>query len=360
MSGNWGRNLRLSIFGESHGAGIGMVIDGLPAGLPVDEGQIATEMARRAPGKDPAATARKEADKVRLLSGVYNGKTTGTPICGLIENTNTRGEDYGNIQTLARPGHADYTGFVRYGGFNDIRGGGHFSGRLTAPLVFAGALARAFLAREGVEAAAHILSIEDVRERPFRAEDLTGNKLKKLREMSFPVLEEREEAMRQRIRQAKEEQDSVGGVIECAAVGCPAGWGSPFFDSVESRAASLLFSVPAVKGVEFGAGFEIAAMRGSAANDALCLEKGQVRTKTNRNGGINGGITNGMPIIVRAAVKPTPSIARPQQTIDYRALEPAEIQVQGRHDPCIVLRAVPVIEAALLLALTECALEIKK
>ena len=361
MSGNWGNHLKLTIFGESHGGGIGMVVDGLPAGMEVDENAIAFDMARRAPGGDEAATARKEGDTVELLSGVYKGRTTGTPISGLIRNKDTRSGDYAQHSSLARPSHADYTGFVRYGGYNDPRGGGHFSGRLTAPLVFAGALVRLWLAQQGVTVGAHILSIGSEEEQGFDSCAIEAHQLEALRQARFPVLEEgSEERMRAVIMQAKAQADSVGGVIECAAVGVPAGWGSPFFDSVESTAASLLFSIPAVKGIEFGGGFALAAMRGSAANDPLRIEEGKVITTSNNNGGIVGGITNGMPIVVRAAFKPTPSIGIEQDTVDLTKYENAKVTVHGRHDPCIVVRAVPVVEAALLIALAERALEIRR
>ena len=360
MSGTWGRNLRLTIFGESHGGGIGMVVDGIPAGMPVDEAAIARDMARRAPGNDPTATARKEADAVRILSGVYRGFTTGAPLCGVIENTNTRSQDYENIARVARPGHADYTGFVRFGGFNDPRGGGHFSGRLTAPLVFAGALARQWLGRKGVEAGAHIASIGSVADNRFDPCAVTGEQIRALQKMRFPLLDHEQEApMRAEVDAARRELDSVGALVECAAVGLPAGWGDPFFESVESTIASLLFSVPAVKGVEFGTGFGLCSMRGSEANDPMRAENGKVTSLSNHNGGILGGITNGMPLIVRAAIKPTASIAQRQQSVELLTGENADLEVRGRHDPCIALRAVPVIEAAVMLGLMERALEVE-
>ena len=360
MSGTWGRNLRLTIFGESHGGGIGMVVDGIPAGMPVDEAAIARDMARRAPGNDPTATARKEADAVRILSGVYRGFTTGAPLCGVIENTNTRSQDYENIARVARPGHADYTGFVRFGGFNDPRGGGHFSGRLTAPLVFAGALARQWLGRKGVEVGAHIASIGSVADDRFDPCAVTGEQIRALQKMRFPLLDHEQEApMRAEVDAARRELDSVGALVECAAVGLPAGWGDPFFESVEGTIASLLFSVPAVKGVEFGTGFGLCSMRGSEANDPMRAENGKVTSLSNHNGGILGGITNGMPLIVRAAIKPTASIAQCQQSVELLTGENADLEVRGRHDPCIALRAVPVIEAAVMLGLMERALEVE-
>ncbi len=354
MSGMWGQALRLSIFGESHGEAIGMVVDGLPPGMPVDGEEIARDMARRAPGRDKTSTPRKEADAVRIVSGVHDGRTTGAPICGMIENTNTRSADYGEMTTLARPGHADYSGFVRYQGHNDVRGGGHFSGRLTAPLVFAGALARQFLQEKGVTAGAHIARIGAVDDECFDPMQVSQEELVALRASDFPLLRPvQETAMREQVESARVAQDSIGGIVECAAVGLSPGWGHPFFDSVESLVAHLLFSVPAVKGVEFGDGFALSQQRGSEANDSFYMDGERVKTRTNHNGGLNGGITNGMPLVLRAAIKPTSSISQEQQTIDYREKKDAVLRVRGRHDPCIVLRAVPVVEAALMLGLTE-------
>ena len=300
MGSTWGNAIKISIFGESHGAGIGVVIDGFPSGVMYDEAFVLREMERRAPGRNRQSTARKEADRPEIQSGIYTGKTTGTPICAVIRNTNQRSGDYAELAAQPRPGHADYTGMLRYKSCNDPRGGGHFSGRLTAPLVFAGALCKLWLRGQGVT-----------------------------------------------------EQDSVGGVIECAAVGLPAGIGSPMLDSVESRLASILFGVPAVKGVEFGAGFAFAALRGSHANDPFYEENGAVKTETNNNGGVLGGITSGMPLIVRACIKPTPSIGMAQDTLNLRTGKVEPLSIHGRHDPCIVTRAAPVIEAACAVALAD-------
>lgn len=356
MSGTWGRRLRLTIFGESHGAAIGMVVDGLPPGTPVDGAAIAADMARRAPGQSWMSTARREPDKVRIVSGVLNGRAAGTPICGIIENADARSGDYAALASLPRPGHADYTGYVKYEGFNDARGGGHFSGRLTAPLVFAGALARGYLAQMGVTAGARIARLGGVDDAPLNDADAAF--LQTLRESAFPVLDAaRGAAMQDAIKKAMEEKDALGGVVECVALGLPAGWGDPFFDSLESRVASLVFSVPAVKGVEFGAGFKIADMRASDANGGYLYKDGRVVTATNHNGGIQGGITNGMPLVVRAAIKPTPSIARPQRTVDLQKGTDAEIEIAGRHDACIVPRAVCAVEAAVLVAIADAALE---
>ena len=358
MRSTWGNNLQLTIFGESHGPAIGVVVDGLPIGLSVDEEAVARDMARRAPGQDPTATARREADRVRIVSGLYRGHTTGAPLCGLIENTNVRSGDYEAMQRLMRPGHADYAGYVKYRGMNDPRGGGHFSGRLTAPLVFAGALCRQALAARGIEVGAHIASIAGVEDAPMDPVGVDAQTLRALREARFALLDPaREAAMRARVEEARLAGDSVGGSIEVAAVGVPAGLGAPFFDSLESTLAHLLFSIPAVKGVAFGDGFGLCAMRGSGANDAMRMQDGRVTCETNHNGGVTGGITNGMPVVCRVAVKPTPSIARPQRTVDVSCMADAQMEIRGRHDPCIVPRAVPVVESAMLLALMDLLLE---
>ena len=354
MRGQFGEHFRLSIFGESHGPAIGMVIDGIPAGTPIDEEAIARDMARRAPGNDPTATSRKEPDRVRIVSGLFKGRATGTPLCGLIENTNTRSGDYAQLQTKMRPGHADYAGHVKYRGFADPRGGGHFSGRITAPLVFAGSIARQLLAAKGVEIGAHIAAIAGVCDTPLDPVLVDAQTLRALRERRFALLNPAQEApMREAVEAARQDGDSVGGIIECAATGVPAGIGSPFFGSVESVAAQLLWSIPAVKAVEFGDGMALAAQRGSQANDPLAFDGGRVVTLSNQNGGITGGITNGMPIVLRTAIKPTPSIARTQQTVDLLTGENTTLAITGRHDPCIVPRAVVVVESALAIALCE-------
>ena len=354
MRGQFGQHFKLSIFGESHGPAIGIVIDGIPAGTPIDEEAIARDMSRRAPGQDPTATSRKEPDRVRIVSGLFEGRATGAPLCGMIENTNTRSGDYAQLRTRMRPGHADYAGHIKYGGYNDPRGGGHFSGRLTAPLVFAGSIARQLLASRGIEIAAHIAAIGGVCDTPFDPVHVSGETLCALREKPFALLDPAKEApMRTRVDIAKAALDSVGGVIECAATGVPAGVGSPFFGSVESVVSQLLFSVPAVKAVEFGDGMALSAMQGSSANDEMTFADGRVLCKTNHNGGVTGGITNGMPIILRAAIKPTPSIAKAQSTINLETGEDVTLSISGRHDPCIVPRAVVVIESALAIALLE-------
>ena len=351
---SWGQQIKLSVFGESHGPAIGVVLDGLPAGERISREELSAQMLRRAPGRDKTATPRSEKDEPRILSGMLGDKTTGTPLCAVIENTNTRSGDYGNLLTVPRPGHGDFTGFVRYGGHNDIRGGGHFSGRLTAPLVFAGAVCRQILAARGICIGAHIASVGPVQDSRFVPEEIPEELLRRLSQSSFALIDPAVEApMRSLIEECRLSQDSVGGVVECAVTGMPAGVGSPMFDGVENRLASLLFGIPAVKGVEFGEGFGAAAMRGSEHNDAFCMKEGKVATVTNRHGGILGGITSGMPIVFRVAVKPTPSISRPQQSVDLTTGEETTLSIHGRHDPCIVPRAVPVVEACAAIALLD-------
>ena len=347
MRNVWGESLQISIFGESHGEGAGIVIGGLPAGFALDFDALKAEMARRAPGKDGLSTTRKEPDDAEILSGLFDGKTTGAPLCAFIRNTDTRSRDYEPM--LPRPGHADYAAFLKYAGHADYRGGGHFSGRLTAPLVFAGAVAKQLLRKENIEIYGKIGSI-------YNIEDETAD-MKSFIEAAgkpFPVYNDaRGEEMKAAILAAKNQGDSVGGVIEFAVVGVPGGLGEPFFSSVESRLSSMLFSIPAVKGVEFGGGFALAGMKGSKANDAMTAEGGKIRFLSNHNGGVTGGITTGEPIRFSVAVKPTPSIAKRQKTVDLTNNEAAEITVKGRHDPCIVPRAVPVVEAAAAICILD-------
>ncbi|HIT32283.1 MAG TPA: chorismate synthase [Candidatus Enterenecus stercoripullorum] len=340
------------IFGESHGLAIGVTLTGVPAGIALDLAEIGREMARRAPGKNAWSTARKETDQPEILSGVFEGKTTGAPLCAIIANTDTRSQDYSRTKDLARPGHADYPAHVRYHGCNDYRGGGHFSGRLTAPLVFAGAVAKQILALQGVQVGAHISSIYGVSDEPLEDWDSLHAAAGK----DFPVLnDEKGEEMRAAIAQAKEEQDSVGGSIECAVFGLPAGLGGPDFgENVEGIFSQYLFAVPAVKAVAFGAGTAFSLMRGSEANDPLYMDgDGTVKAEQNCAGGVNGGITNGMPLVFEVTLRPTPSISRPQFTVDLAKKENAVLELHGRHDPCVVPRAVPVIEAAAALATCE-------
>lgn len=354
MSSSWGNALKISIFGESHGPGIGVVLDGVPAGLALDLEQINTFMRRRAPGRDKTSTPRKEKDLPEILSGFWNGYTTGTPLTALIQNSDTHSSDYSQFASIARPGHADYTGFVRYHGFNDIRGGGHFSGRLTAPLCFAGAVAKQLLAQKGVLVGAHIFRAAGIPDQPYPTLSLDAQTLLSPGEKDFPVLDDAAgERMREAIEKARLAQDSVGGVVECGVIGMPAGIGSPMFDGLENGLASLIFGIPAVKGLEFGDGFSAADLLGSQNNDPFCIRDGKVSAETNHAGGILGGISNGLPILLRVAFKPTPSISQTQQTVDFKAMTQGSVNIRGRHDPCIVARAVPVVEAAAALALAD-------
>ena len=360
MSGVWGKNIKLSIFGESHGNAIGITIDGLLPGIELDIDYIKSEMERRMPGKSKLSTARKEADQFEILSGYFNNRTTGSPLCAIIRNSDQHSKDYSKLKNLMRPGHADYTGNIRYKGFNDYRGGGHFSGRITAPLVFAGAVAKQILAEKGILIGSHIKSISNVEDDPFDKVNLEDSLLKGLLKEEFPTInKEKGVEMRKLIIDAKGELDSVGGVIETAVLNLPAGIGSPFFYSVEAHLSHMIFSIPAVKGMEFGEGFDISKLRGSEANDEYYIENDQIKTRTNNNGGILGGITNGMPIVFRTAFKPTASIARLQHTIDIEKHENAELEITGRHDPCIVQRAVPVVEAAAAIAILDLMYDIR-
>ena len=361
MSGIYGMNLKLSIFGESHGKSIGCILDGLPPGLALDLEKLQLELDRRAPGKNLLSTQRKESDVFEIQSGFFEGHTTGTPLCAIIKNSDQHSKDYSILKDKMRPGHADYAGFVRYQGFNDYRGGGHFSGRITAPLVFAGAVAKQALAQLGIKIGAHILSINNICENNFNPLGESEELLTELQEKAFPVLDDvKGSQMQARILEAKANLDSVGGVIETMAINLPAGIGAPYFDSLESRLAHMLFSVPAVKGLEFGAGFGITQMTGSAANDEMHYVNGQVKTTSNNNGGITGGITNSMPVLFRVAIKPTPSISREQNTISLAEAQDTKLTIVGRHDPCIVQRAVPVIEAATAWVIWDMLLEAKK
>ncbi|WP_298884476.1 chorismate synthase [uncultured Phascolarctobacterium sp.] len=361
MSGIFGMNIKMAIYGESHGKSIGVVLDGLPPGLALDEATIAAEMARRAPGQNALSTARKESDTVEIQSGFFNGFTTGTPLCARIINSDQHSKDYSILADKMRPGHADYAGHVRYQGFNDYRGGGHFSGRLTAPLVFAGAVAKQALAQHGIVVGSHILQINDIQEERFNPMGVSDAELAELHAKKFAVMDDTVgEKMQERILQAKSELNSVGGVVEAIALHLLAGIGAPYFDSVESMLSHALFSVPAVKGVEFGDGFGFACMTGAEANDALHYVDGKVLALTNHNGGVTGGITNGMPLVVRVAIKPTPSIAREQQTVSLKEQADTTLAIVGRHDPCIVQRAVPVIEAVVAWTLWDLLLEAKK
>ena len=358
MSSEFGKNIQVTIFGQSHAPAIGVCVDGLPAGERVDLEELERFLGRRAPGHNDVSTPRKEADRPRILCGLVDGVTCGAPLAAVIENTNTRSGDYANLKDVPRPGHADYTAQVRYAGWQDVAGGGHFSGRLTAPLCIAGGIAIQILARRGIRVDAHIRSIAGAEDRPFCANGEKVETLDSLKTAALPVLDTKAgEEMRRRILEARSQCDSVGGVVECMVTGAPAGLGGPLFGGMESRMAAALFGIPAVKGVEFGAGFQAAAMRGSEHNDSFVLQDGEIRTATNHAGGILGGITTGMPLIVRAAFKPTPSIAREQDSVSLSRREPAKLQVKGRHDPCVVPRAVPVVEAAAALVVLDALLD---
>ncbi len=354
MSSTYGEKIKISVFGESHGNGIGVVIDGLPSGVKIDMDSVLLQMARRAPGKDKTATPRKESDIPKVLSGMLNDTLTGAPLCAVIENTNTRSGDYSNLLTCPRPGHSDYTAFVKYNGANDIRGGGHFSGRITAPIVFAGSICRQILEKEGIKIAAHISSIGPVKDKLFDPVKIDDTLVAKLNSSSFALIDNSVEGkMREVVESARMNRDSVGGTIECAVTGIKAGIGEPMFDGVEGVIAKAVFGVPAIKAIEFGKGFELSEMLGSQSNDPFEYDGDRVVTKTNNCGGILGGITNGMPVIFRTAVKPTPSISQKQMTVDLQKKENTEIEIHGRHDPCIVPRAVPVIEAVTAIAIVN-------
>ncbi len=354
MSSVIGNKIKLSVFGESHGKAIGCVIDSLPAGVKLDMEKIYLDMSRRAPGKDKTATPRLEKDIPVIISGVLEGVTTGAPLAMIIENTNTKSGDYSDIATTPRPSHSDYPAYVKYGGNNDIRGGGHFSGRLTAPLVFAGAVAKQVLEQKGITVGAHISKIGKAADEHFDMNNIDKELLESLTSKAFSVISpDAEIAMRNEIECARLSLDSVGGEIECAVIGLPVGAGSNMFSSVEGELSKILFGVPAVKGVEFGAGFDFCEMLGSQANDAYCIEEGKVKTVTNNNGGVLGGMTTGAPLVFRVAIKPTPSIAKPQKSVDLNTMEEKTLEIKGRHDPCIVPRAVAVIESAAAFALLD-------
>ncbi len=341
MRNSFGDSITLSVFGESHGAAIGALIDSPPPGLTVSDEEIAFYLTKRRPAGQ-ISTARREKDEYRILSGVYNGKTTGTPVMIEIPNEDKRSGDYKEISTLARPSHADAAAYLKYHGFEDRRGGGHFSGRVTAAIVAAGALFMPALNKKGIKIGTHVLKCAGISDREFSDYD---KDIEKLRPMNFPVLsDEAGEKMKEKIALAKNNSDSVGGVAETVITGLMPGLGEPYFDSVESRISHAMFSLGGVKGIEFGKGFAIADMAGSEANDPFYSENGKILTKTNNNGGINGGITNGMPVIFRIAVKPTPSVARVQDTVDFVTGENKKIEIKGRHDPCICHRVAVVSE----------------
>ena len=356
MSNLLGSKYRVQIFGQSHSPMIGCVIEGIPAGIVPDMSAISAFMARRAPGQSTTATARREADAPQIVSGLNErGETCGAPLCALIANADQRSRDYDALRDVPRPGHADYTAWVKYAGHNDIRGGGQFSGRLTAPLCFAGALALQLLAERGIRVRARVHSIAGIRDAGV---DFAHPPMDAISDGPLPTLDpEAARRMTEAILAAKAAGDSVGGVVECFATGLPAGLGEPMFDGVENRVARALFGIPAVRGVEFGLGFAAADLTGSRHNDAYRVQDGRIVTDTNRHGGALGGITSGMPLVVRAAFKPTPSIALEQRSVSLGNRENAPLTVQGRHDPCVVPRAVPCVEAAVACAVYDLILE---
>ncbi len=357
MSSTFGNRIKISIFGQSHGHSIGVVIDGLPAGFALDTDHLAQYMARRAPGKGPHTTARAEGDAVEIISGLVNGFTCGAPLCAVIKNGDKRSGDYKNLADIPRPGHADWPAHVKYSGFNDVAGGGHFSGRLTAPLCIAGAIATQMLEQRGVQIGAHILSIGEVKDRPFdpispEIAQLCGQKLRVLN----PEIEQK---MLDCIADASADGDSVGGSVQCAVVGLPVGIGGPLFGGVEGKLSQAIFAIPGVRGLDFGAGFDACKMRGSEHNDSYFMQDGTVRTRTNNHGGVLGGITTAMPLLFKVAFKPTPSISKQQDSISCQSLQDAKLSIVGRHDPCIVPRAVVCVEAAAAISILDMLLEEK-
>lgn len=353
MSSSYGENLRLSIFGQSHSAAIGVTIEGIPAGEKIDMDELGRFLARRAPGQSALSTARREPDIPEFLSGIKNDTACGAPITAIIRNTDTRSGDYTAFALTPRPGHADYTARMKFGGAEDQAGGGHFSGRLTAPLCIAGGICLQLLKKEGIEVISRIAVIGGVLDEGM----LTASTAAK----PFPTVSDAAgERMQSAILAAKAEGDSLGGVVECAILNLPAGLGDPMFGGMENRIASIVFGIPAVKGIEFGAGFAAAGLHGSENNDAYVINDGKIETLSNNCGGILGGITNGMPLTFRTAFKPTPSIAMEQQSVDMQTMEQTTLRVGGRHDPCIVPRAVPCVEAAAAIAVYDALLQRRK
>ena len=358
MASYFGKHIHVSIFGQSHSVAMGVSLDGLPAGEKVDLEALQQFLQRRAPGRQATATSRREEDIPQFLCGLVNGVTCGAPLAAIIENADVRPQDYEELRDKPRPAHADFTAQVKYRGYQDARGGGHFSGRPTAPLCVAGGICMQILARRGIQIGAHIRSIGQTEDRPFHPLGEMPETLEAVRLAPFPVLDETAGGqMQAAILEARAAGDSIGGIIECMAIGLPAGVGNPMFQGLESRLAAALFAVPAVKGVEFGSGFASAGMKGSEHNDPFIMEDGTVRTQTNHAGGILGGISNGMPLVFRTAFKPTPSIALNQRTVHLSTGAGEDLQISGRHDPCIVPRAVPVVEAVTALVLLDALLD---
>jgi len=357
MKNTFGNNISLTLFGESHGEAIGAVLDGVAPGIAVDESEIARYLTLRRPS-GAISTARAEADEFRIVSGVVEGYTTGAPICITIPNADTRSRDYSMTADLARPGHADYAADQKYRGYQDFRGGGHFSGRLTAPMCIAGGICLQILEKQGVNVGAHLYSVGKENDTPFDPVSVSTDDFELIKSREIPVLgEDSHEKIKAEIAAAKADGDSVGAVIECAVTGLPAGLGEHIFDGVENRISQIVFGIPAVKGIEFGNGFECARMSGSQNNDPFFTDGKNIYTKTNNCGGILGGMTNGMPVIFRAAMKPTPSIFSEQDSVDMNTMTNVKLSIKGRHDPCVALRAVPVFEAAAAIAIYDMILD---
>ncbi len=353
MSCSTGKNIVVTIFGQSHSQAIGAVIDGVPSGIEIDEAAIADFMKRRT-AKDGLSTARHEADWVNIVSGIVDGKTCGAPICGIIENGDINSSDYDGYKTLPRPSHSDFAAFYKHNGFNDIRGGGNSSGRMTAALCFAGAVCIQLLEKKGIFIGAHASSIHNIDDESFDSADITANVLNGIKAKEYPVIsDDALEKMKKAIAEAKADKDSVGGVIECAVIGLEAGTGEPIFDGIENKISSAVFAIPAIKGIEFGSGFGGSSKYGSENNDDFIKRDGRIITAKNDHGGVLGGMASGMPVIFRCAVKPVPSIEKVQHSVDLISGEEKEITIGGRHDPCIVLRAVPCVEAAAAIAVAD-------
>ncbi|MEG0912636.1 MAG: chorismate synthase [Oscillospiraceae bacterium] len=354
MSSNFGTNIKIQLFGQSHSEEIGVVIDGLPAGERIDMDEVMQFMKRRAPGQNAYSTKRKETDKPQILSGLVDEMTCGAPLCATFKNSDTHSQDYDKLRNIPRPSHADYPAYVKTRGFNDIRGGGHFSARLTAPLTFAGAVCVQLLAKRGIYVGAHIESIGTIKDIRFNAVTVSKSELDTVRQKDFAVIDDMAgKKMKALIAEVAGDSDSVGGSVECCVLGLPTGIGEPIFDGIENRISQAVFGIPAVKGIEFGAGFAAGEMRGSESNDAFYYQGLHVRTKTNNHGGILGGLASGMPVVFRAAFKPTPSIAREQQSVNLATGQNTSLVVQGRHDPCVVPRAVACVEAAAAVAIYD-------
>lgn len=352
MSCSFGEKFRITVFGQSHSEAIGVVIDGIPAGIKLDMEKIGKFMSRRAPGNNAYSTKRKEDDIPSIISGVVDGITCGAPLCAVIKNNDQHSKDYSRLKNLPRPSHSDFAAYVKHNGFNDIRGGGNFSGRMTAPICFAGAVAMQILEEKGICIGAHIEKIAGVSDSRFDPVNINEDILTAVAEKDFPLIDDGvKEKILAKIEEARLDGDSVGGVIECAVTGMPAGIGEPMFEGVENAISQAVFAIPAIKGIEFGNGFACADLKGSENNDDFIINDGKISTKTNNHGGILGGITSSMPIVFRVAVKPTPSIAKPQMTVNLETMTEEELVIEGRHDPCIVPRAVPCVEAVTALAL---------